>query len=72
VGEQGLQRALVDHGDDTTFDSPAKEFGAESVADHGAVAFPALGLRIDVGKEFAERLEFNEAVERKGHRVAVF
>ena len=34
--------------------------------------FPALGLGIDVGEQFGQRLEFDEAVKREGDGVAVF
>jgi hypothetical protein len=68
VGQESLEGALVDHGDDSAFNCSAQEFGAI----HGVVAFPALGLRVDVGKEFGQRFEFDEAVEREGDGLAIF
>ena len=74
VREECFEGTLVGHGNDATLDATAKEFTGEllplSVVE-GGVARPAMGLRVDVGKQFGERSEFNESVEGEFYGVAV-
>lgn len=66
VREERFEGALVRHGDDSTFDAPAKEFTGELLplgVVEGRVARPAMGLRVDVGEQFRERRKFDESVE---------
>ena len=73
VGEQRVQRALVRHGDNAALNSAAKQIVRQLpplvVCE---CARPALRLELNVGKHLGQRFEFDEAVEGKRNRVAVF
>jgi hypothetical protein len=73
VGEQGLERALVDHGDDPALNSAPKQFACQALP-CGVVqaGFPALLLRIDVGKHVRQRLELEETMKSESDGMAVF
>ena len=73
VGDQGLERTLVDHGDDAALDSAAQQFAGQARrARHRPGVFPAPGLGIDVGEQLGQRFEFDEAVKSEGDGMAVF
>ena len=74
VREKCFEGTLVGHGDDATLDATAKEFTGELLplgVVEGGVARPAMGLRVDVGKQFGERSEFDESVEGEFYWAAV-
>ena len=64
VGDQGLERALVNHGDDAALNSAPQQFACQALP-CGIVqaGFPALPLGIDVGKHIRQRLELDEAMK---------
>ena len=72
VSDQGLERALVDHGDDAALNSATQQFACQALP-CGIVqaGFPALLLGIDVGKQIRQRLEFDEAVKGESDGTAV-
>ena len=73
VSDQGLERALVDHGDDPALDSAPQQFACQALP-CGIVeaGFPALLLGIDVGKHIRQRLELDEAMKGESDGAAVF
>jgi hypothetical protein len=53
--DERFERTLVGHGNDPTLDAVAKQFMGELLplgVVEGGVVRPAMGLRIDVGKQF--------------------
>ena len=72
--DERFERALVGHGDDATLDAVAKQFTGELLplgVVEGGVARPAMDLRVNVGKQFGQRSEFDESVEREIDGAAV-
>ena len=70
VCDDRLKRAFVVHGNDPALDPATKQI-AHKILTLQIVELPALGLRVNVRKQFRQRLEFNEAVNRKGERAAI-
>src|SRR2546425_7198162 len=70
VCDDRLKRAFVVHGNDPALDPATKQI-AHKILTLQLVELPALGLRVNVRKQFRQRLEFNEAVNRKGERAAI-
>ena len=53
--DERFERTLVGHGNDATLDAVAKQFAGQLLplgVVEGGVAWPAMGLRVDVGKQF--------------------
>ncbi len=73
VSDQGLERALVNHGDDAALNSAPQQFACQALP-CGIVeaGFPALLLGIDVGKHVRQRLELDEAMKGEADGTAVF
>ena len=71
---QRLQRALINHGDDAAFNSSAQQISHGSLAlflIDSCIRFPALILRVDIGKHFVERFELEEAVKSECDRMTI-
>ena len=74
VCDERFKGTVVNHGDDATLDATANEFTGELLPPgvvEGGVARPATGLRIDIGKQFGKRTEFDESVKGEFDRAAV-
>src|SRR5215469_17967703 len=71
---QHFQRAFVNHRNDATLDSLSQQiahYPQECSLIHAVTGFPSLLLRLDIGEQFRQRLEFNEAVNRESDWAAV-
>ena len=68
---QRLERAFVCHRDHPTLNSPAQQVFGQTLT-FRIRQIPAPRLGVDVGEQLGQRFEFDEAMNGKGDRVALF
>src|SRR6185369_2024983 len=74
VSDQGLERSLIHHRNDPAFYGLAHQSAAKPSPRggvKGAVAFPPVGLSLDIREGFRERCEFDVSVDGKLNGASV-